>query len=222
MKRILVVAVHPDDETLGCGGTLLKHKASGDQLFWLIATNTVNEQGPNFSIIKRHGKEIEKVAKTYSFKNIYKLNLPAKGVDTVPVAELVEKISTVIGNIKPDTIYLPFHGDVHSDHRYFFQAVCSCLKIFRSPFVKTILMMETISETEFAPSLKENAFVPNYFVDISDFLNTKLKIMSIYKDEMCKHPFPRSKENIKALAVFRGAMAGCIFAESFMVLKEIR
>ena len=83
-------------------------------------------------------------------------------------------------------------------------------------------MMETISETEFAPPLKENIFVPNYFVDISKHLDTKLKIMAVYKKEIQLHPFPRSIKNIKALAVFRGAMSDCKFAESFMLLKGIR
>jgi len=220
-NKALVVAVHPDDETLGCGGTLLKHKANGDQLFWLIATNAVKGHSSNLSTIKQRGKEIDKVAKAYGFKGIYKMNLPSKGVDTIPMAELVGKISAIIENIKPNIIYLPFQGDVHSDHRYFFQATYSCLKTFRSPFVKTILMMETVSETEFTPSLRENVFVPNYFVDISDFLDTKLKIMLIYKGEMRKHPFPRSILNIRALATYRGATAGCQFAESFVLLKKI-
>lgn len=222
MKKVLVMAVHPDDETLGCGGTLLKHKAVGDRLFWLIATDAVKELGPDSAVIKKRAKEIVGVAKAYGFRGVFKLHLPAKGVDTVPVEKLVEKISAVIWDVKPDIVYLPFNGDVHSDHRYFFQTAYSCLKTFRNSSIKTILMMETISETEFAPSLKENVFIPNYFVDISDYLDAKLKIMSIYRGEICKHPFPRSKKNIKALAIFRGATAGSEFAESFMLLKEIK
>ncbi len=221
MKRVLVIAVHPDDETLGCGGTLLKHKFQGDELFWLIATDAVKEYGVDSSVIKQCNKEINLVSKAYGFKGVYELHLPVKRVDTVPIVELVEKITAVIKRVKPDTIYLPFHGDAHSDHRYLFLAACGCVKTFRHPFIKTVLMMETISETEFAPALKENAFIPNYFVDITRYFNGKLKIMSIYKKEMQKHPFPRSKENIKALATLRGATASCKFAESFMLLKGI-
>lgn len=221
MKKVLVMAVHPDDETLGCGGTLLKHKARGDELFWLIATDAMKELGPNSPIIRQCKKEIEEVSRSYGFKGVYDLHLPAKRVDTVPIAELVEKITAVIEEVRPETIYLPFHGDAHSDHRYLFQAAYSCVKTFRNPFIKTVLMMETISETEFAPALRENAFIPNYFMDITNHFNTKLKIMAIYKKEMHKHPFPRSKENIKALALFRGAMVNCTFAESFMLLKGI-
>jgi LmbE family N-acetylglucosaminyl deacetylase len=82
-------------------------------------------------------------------------------------------------------------------------------------------MMETLSETEFAPSTKEDSFIPNVFVDISDFMERKIEIMNIFTTEIATHPFPRSERNIKALATFRGATAGCNYAESFVLLKEI-
>ena len=81
--------------------------------------------------------------------------------------------------------------------------------------------METLSETEFTPSTKEDSFIPNMFVDITDFIERKIEIMNIYKNEIGTHPFPRSERNIRALATFRGATAGCEYAESFMILKEI-
>ncbi|MFA5240438.1 MAG: PIG-L deacetylase family protein [Phycisphaerae bacterium] len=221
MKKVLVMAVHPDDETLGCGGTLLKHKAAGDDLFWLIATDTAKEYGPGTPAVKRRQKEIKRVAAAYGFTDTFRLCLPAKSIDIIPVVELITKISAVIEKVKPETVYLPFQGDVHSDHRYFFNAAYSCLKTFRNPFIKTVLMMETISETEFALTLEENTFIPNYFVDISRYFKTKLEIMAVYKNEIQKHPFPRSKKNIEALAIFRGAMANCFYAESFMLLKGI-
>jgi LmbE family N-acetylglucosaminyl deacetylase len=82
-------------------------------------------------------------------------------------------------------------------------------------------MMETLSETEFAVSTKDDSFIPNVFVDISKYINKKLEIMQIYESELQEHPFPRSIKNIKALATFRGATSGCYYAESFMLLKEI-
>ena len=82
-------------------------------------------------------------------------------------------------------------------------------------------MMETLSETEFAPSPKEDSFIPNMFVDITDFIERKIEIMKIYKSEIGACPFPRSERNVRALATFRGATAGCEYGESFMILKEI-
>lgn len=82
-------------------------------------------------------------------------------------------------------------------------------------------MMETLSETEFSPSTKEDSFIPNVFVDISQYMDKKIKIMEHFKSELAPHPFPRSERNLRALATFRGATSGCEYAESFVLLKEI-
>ncbi len=221
MNKILVIAVHPDDETLGCGGTLLKHKANGDEIHWLIVTDIKESEGYDISAIKQRNKEIKKVENLYGFTSVNKLDLSTTKVDTYSMSVLVSKISSVIDRIKPDTIYLPFKGDVHSDHKYIFDAAYSCTKIFRYPFIKKIYMMETLSETEFSLSTKEDSFVPNVFIDISKYMNKKIEIMNIYESEIGKHPFPRCEKNMRALATYRGATSGCNYAESFMLLKEI-
>ncbi len=218
MSNIMVVAVHPDDETLGCGGTLLKHKNNGDSLHWLICTET-NKTDEFYSVRE---KEIEQVSRLYRFDSVQQLRLKSMRVDEYSMSELIQKISSVIHQVKPDEIYLPFKSDVHSDHRRIFEAVYSCTKSFRYPFLKKIFMIEALSETEFSPSTKEDAFIPNVYVDISQFFERKLEIMQVYKSELAEHPFPRSLRNLEALATFRGAVAGCEYAESFMLLKEIR
>jgi N-acetylglucosamine malate deacetylase 1 len=222
MKKVLVVAVHPDDETLGCGGTLLKHKANGDEIYWLIATDIKESEGYDISAIKQRNKEIKKVENLYGFTSVNKLDLSTTKVDTYSMSVLVSKISSVIDRIKPDTIYLPFKGDAHSDHKYIFDAAYSCTKIFRYPFIKKIYMMETLSETEFSLSTKEDSFAPNVFIDISKYMNKKIEIMNIYESEIGKHPFPRNERNIRALATYRGATSNCNYAESFELLKEIK
>ncbi len=221
MNQILVIAAHPDDETLGCGGTLLKHKANGDEIHWLISTDMKESEGYDISLIKQRNKEITKIEDLYGFTSVNKLDLSTTKVDTYSMSVLVSKISSVIDRIKPDIIYLPFKGDVHSDHKYIFDAAYSCTKAFRYPFIKKIYMMETLSETEFSLSTKEDSFVPNVFVDISEFMDKKIKLMNIYESEIGKHPFPRSERNIRALATYRGATSSCDYAESFMLLKEI-
>ena len=123
--------------------------------------------------------------------------------------------------VEPNIVYLPFKSDVHTDHQIAFKAAYSCTKTFRCPSTKKIIMMETLSETEFTPSTKEDSFIPNMFVDITDFIDRKIEIMNIYKSELADHPFPRSEKNILALATVRGATAGCEYAESFMIVKEI-
>ncbi len=221
MSKVLVLAVHPDDETLGCGGTLLKHKTNGDGIYWFIATSIKEECGFAKERIQARKKEIETVKAIYGFNDVLKLEIPTTKAKEFPMDVLIRNISKVFNEVKPEIIYLPFMQDVHSDHRVLFQAAYSCTKTFRYPFIKRIFMMETLSETEVAPSMKEFAFTPNYFVDISDFLDKKIEIMKVYSNELGKSPFPRSAKNIKALATFRGAMAGFKYAESFMVLKQI-
>lgn len=217
-NKVLVIAVHPDDETLGCGGTLLKHKSNGDEIHWLIGTQT----NQNNDFYKIREQEIEKVAKLYNFNSVHNLALNTMQVDQYSMSELIGKISKIINEVKPNIIYLPFKGDVHSDHRHIFNAAYSCTKSFRYPFIKYIYMIETLSETDFAPSTKEDSFVPNVFVDITGFMDKKLEIMKVFKSELAEHPFPRSLRNLEALATLRGATAGCEYAESFMLLKEIR
>ena len=123
--------------------------------------------------------------------------------------------------IKPDIVYLPNRGDVHTDHHIVFQAAYSCTKSFRYPFIKRVLMYETLSETEFAPALPENAFLPNSFVDISNYIDKKLKIMQAYSSELMESPNPRSLELIRLFAKFRGSRIGAEYAEAFMLLYDV-
>ncbi len=217
MNKVLVVAVHPDDETLGCGGTLLKHKSQGDNIHWLICT-TMDKDDEYF---EKRENEIDIVSQMYDFDSVHRLHFIAKHLDEYSYSELIQRISDVFFEIRPNIIYLPFKGDIHTDHKKVFDATISCTKSFRAPFVKKLFMMETISETDFSIGLKDSVFSPNAYFDISRYLEKKIEIMRVYQSELSEHPFPRSEKNIRALATFRGAMCGCEYAESFMILREI-
>lgn len=222
MNRVLVVAVHPDDETLGCGGTLLKHKENGDEIHWLIATEIIESKDYSRNIINDREDEISQVSKFYNFDSVNRLGLSSTMVDTYSMNEIINKISIIINKIKPNIIFIPFKGDVHTDHKVIFEATFSCTKSFRYPFIKKIYMMETLSETEFSPSFLEESFVPNVFVDVTKYIERKINAMKLYKSEIGKHPFPRSEANIRALSTYRGATCGHINAEAFLLLKEIQ
>jgi N-acetylglucosamine malate deacetylase 1 len=221
MANVIVIAAHPDDETLGVGGTLLKHKKKGDNIYWLIVTGISEKMGFTAARVKERNEEILKVANMYGFTKTFTLDYPTMSLSSRDVVELVPKISAIFQEVKPEITYTLNRSDAHSDHRVIFDAVMSCTKSFRYPYIKQVLMYECISETEFAPALPEKAFIANYFVDISDFLKQKLEIMEIFKSEVGQHPFPRSLENIKALAHFRGASTGVQYAEAFQLLKYI-
>jgi len=219
MSNVLVVATHPDDETLGCGGTLLKHRDNGDEIYWVIVT-AINE-GYNHNFILQRNRQVAAVSLRYKFSKVFELGYAPNTLFDGVFSNLVADIRDVFYAVNPNVIYLPFKNDVHSDHRITFQAAYSCAKTFRLPSVARILMMETLSETEFAPSISSDSFSPNVFVDITEYIEYKLDIMSLYKSELEAPPSPRSLRAIKALATYRGAMAGCSCAESFMLLKEI-
>lgn len=218
---MLVISTHPDDEALGCGGSLLKHKDSKDDIAWMIITNISEDHGYSAERVRSRQEEIKKVAKKFGFSKTYKLDFPTTQLNSVIIGDMIAKISTVMQEFKPEIIYLPNRSDAHSDHRITFDAVMACTKCFRNPFIKRVLMYETVSETEFAPALPERAFIPNYFIDITPCMKEKLEILKIYKSEIAPHPFPRSLRNVEALATFRGAMSGVEYAEAFQLIKYI-
>jgi len=219
-NKILAIAPHPDDETLGCGGTLLKQKNVGDKIYWMIATNIQNENGWPEEEVQKRQKEICKVSEMYGFEKTFKLDFPTTMLDKISYRDLIVKMSEVIQEIKPSTVYLPNRSDVHTDHQVIFKAAISCCKNFRAPFINKILMYECLSETEFAPALREYAFTPNVFVDISEYLNRKLEILKIYDSEIREPPFPRSIETVINLAQYRGSRIGKKYAEAFYLLFE--
>ncbi len=220
MKKILFIAVHPDDETLGCGGTILKHNKQGDEVYWLILTSIRNHPlglWSNETVLERDNT-IRKVGKVYGFKKIFQIDLPTMMLDQVDSISFINKVANVIEEVQPNEVYMMYENDVHSDHKISFYAVYSCLKSFRRPYINRILMFEALSETEFAVATSQSSFIPNVYVDISDYLEQKLDIMRMYDTELMEEPYPRSISSIQALARIRGSRAGVKYAEAFMLL----
>lgn len=218
--KALIISVHPDDETLGCGGTILKHKKNGDELFWLIITKAEEKLGFTKEFIEKRKLEIKKVSYLYGFKQVFELDYLTTKLHLIDIGELIKRISDIINYIKPDVVYMNNRTDIHTDHQVAAKAIMSCVKSFRYTFIKKVLMYECISETEIAPSLPENIFIPNVYSDITDFIDEKLEIMKLYESEVQEIPLPRSLDNIKALARFRGASCGVAYAEAFMLIRE--
>lgn len=220
--RILVIAPHPDDETLGCGGSLLKHKANGDSLSWLIATRGHEPQW-SAELLERKEHEIANVTAAYGFENTFRLNFPTIKLDTIPLDEIIVAIRDAVTDSKPDVVYLNHFGDVHSDHRVVFEATMSVLKPFYSGKhgVKKILSYEVLSSTDAAPLNPARAFVPHVFSDVTDFWEKKLEIMALYESELQEYPLPRALDSLRALGRVRGATIGAEFAEAFMLVREV-
>jgi LmbE family N-acetylglucosaminyl deacetylase len=163
--------------------------------------------------------EIAKVASLIGFSTVVNLRLPTTHLDELSMADLIARFSVVFNEFAPEEVFVAHWSDVHTDHRVVFDAAAACTKWFRNPSVRRVLAYETVSETEFGLDPNEG-FRPNYFVDISGFLESKLGVMSIYQSEMGECPFPRSPEVIRALATWRGSTAGFVAAEAFELLRE--
>ena len=220
--NVLVISVHPDDETLGCGGTLLRHHAEGDSIHWLIATRT---HAPQWSQEETEQKasEVCAVANAYSTQSVHKLGLPSVRLDTIPLVEIMEGLRAAIEKVRPTVVYLPHHGDVHTDHQIVFLATLSVVKAFymRKLGVQRILTYETLSSTEAAPPMTNRAFVPNVYLEITPHIDRKIEIMSLYESEKQSDPLPRGPAAIRALARFRGATMGVDYAEAFTLVREV-
>ena len=216
--NIIVISPHPDDETLGAGGSLLKHKEKGDNIYWINITNIKEEYGYPSNFVRKRQEEIETVINKYKFDDFLDLSLKPTSLGDKDIPIIISRITNFIEKVKPVILYVPFYGDPHSDHRIVFNALTPFFKSFRYPYIKKVLMMEITSETD---NQFVKPFLPNVFVDISNYIDKKLEIMSIYESEIGEHHFPRSIENIKRLAMYRGSQCNCKYAESFILLKEI-
>lgn len=220
--KILAIAPHPDDETLGCGGALLRHKAQGDEIHWVVVTETYSPQW-SAEFIKRKALEVVAVGKAYGMASVQKLGFPTIRLDGIPLTDLIDGVRKAIETVRPDVVYLVHDGDVHTDHHAVFTATLSVLKTFymKKWRVKRILSWETLSSTEAAPPQLHRLFVPNVYFDISPYLEQKIGIMNMYESEKQSDPFPRGPRAIRALARYRGASIGVDYAEAFMLIREV-
>lgn len=219
MKSI-VIAPHPDDEVLGVGGTLLRRKSDGGEIAWVVVTSISTDDGWPLEKVQNRTKELQKVAQFFKFDHVYELNLPSTQLDQIPMGTLVKKISRIFDEFRPQEVFIPHAGDVHTDHQVIFRAMASCVKWFRHPYVQRVLAYETLSETDFCLNPSEY-FRPNFYVNIESQFDQKLQALQIYASEISLSPFPRSCEAIQALATIRGAAAGFRYAEAFELLREI-
>ncbi len=217
--RIIVVSAHPDDETLGAGGTIKKMKKTGHAVFWLNVTDISENMGWREEYIVRRRQQIKEINNFFLFDGFFNLALPAAKLSTIDEGELINSMKRVFDDIKPEWIIIPGAYDAHSDHRVVYNCAMSAAKTFRSPYIKRVSTMEILSETDYG--FQGNMFSPNLFVDISDEIEDKLTAVRIYDTEIQNVPFPRSVENIKALAMVRGSAAYVKYAEAFNVIKQL-
>ena len=215
MAIVLVVAPHPDDEILGCGGTIARHVSQGDTVYVCIVTTAYTPDWSKEYIEHRH-TEITNSNSILGIKKTFFLDFPTAKLDTISRKEINESLHSVVQRLKPEVVYIPHGGDIHLDHRIVHESALVALRPSSNSSTIRTLAYETLSETEWGRSLKH--FIPNVFVDITDFLELKKNAMKAYGSELRQEPNPRSLNSIEALARKRGSEVNVSCAESFMLL----
>lgn len=217
--KIMVVSAHPDDETLGAGGTILKHLAAGDEIYWCYFTLYFTSSDESYK--KKRESIVNTVSKAYGFKDHFFLKFHAGNLDNVGFRNLIDNFSPIIRKIKPEVIYTVGPMDANTDHEYAYKTVMACTKPAYVPFLKKILVYEVVSSTEWSFPESSRIFVPNGFSDITAFLDRKIEVMEIFEEEYKNYPHPRSARGIRALAEYRGGGINVEYAEAFMIMRDI-
>ncbi len=219
-NNILVIAAHPDDETLGCGGTILKHINGGDSVNILILSDGETSRISKINISKRIN-QAKKVAKNYQVNKLILEKIPDNKFDTIPLLNIVKIIEKSVWLLKPNIIYTHNLSDLNIDHKLTFQAVITACRPIPQSFVKKILSFEVLSSTEWQNQKYSCLFNPNEYNCIDNYIQDKIRIMKYYANELRNYPHPRSSEGIKILAQYRGMQIGVRYAEAFEVVRNL-
>ncbi|NCB69956.1 MAG: PIG-L family deacetylase [Bacteroidia bacterium] len=220
MQKIMVIAPHPDDEILGCGGIMSKFVNDGKEVYVLVITRGTPKLYSDDRIVNVR-KEALDAHKILGVKETVFLDFHAPELDQTSLAEISMEISKVIKKLAIDTLYIPHRGDIHSDHRVVYNAALVAGRPVAGSTVRSIYAYETLSETEWAAPFGDDAFIPTHFVDVTGSFENKLKAMACFKSQLKPFPNSRSLEAIEALAKFRGATVGVKRAEAFMTVRTI-
>ena len=219
-KRILVVAPHPDDETLGVGGTIAKYSAQGHEVFVLIISGHL----PPIYSRKAYEETVSEAYSAFSVLGVEKsefLEIPATMIGDQPLHEVNGRISKVVSDFNPQIVLCPY-PDRHIDHRLVFDSVMVATRpVGVGRDIEILAAYETLSETHWnAPHIEPN-FTPNWVVDISDYIDAKLAALKCYESQITDFPGSRSIEAVESLAKFRGTQAGFGYGEGFHIVRMI-
>lgn len=220
-KTVLVVASHTDDEAMGCGGTIARHVTQGDEVHLLFMTDGVGSRDVLAEQASERLSAAQQAAQTLGVSSFTNLSFPDNRMDAVPLLDIVKEVEAKISEIKPEIIYTHHIGDLNIDHQVTHKAVMTACRPQPGFSVKTIYAFEVLSSTEWQTS-NLALFIPNVFIDITDYLSVKMDASKAYYDEMREVPHSRSLKHIELLARHRGYTVGIHAAEAFMLVREIK
>lgn len=228
-QTVLVIAAHPDDEVLGCGGTIARHVAEGDEVHILIMAEGLTSRDQTRDVEAKQ-EELSALAQTaknagglLGASSVDLLAFPDNRMDSLPLLDIIKEVEVKLGQIKPTVVYTHYQGDLNIDHQITHQAVVTACRPQPGQTVHTLLFFEIPSSTDWQIVGCGNTFAPNWIVDISgfdgpfSFLDKKLKALDFYESEMRPFPHARSLEAVENLARRRGASVGIECAEAFVL-----
>jgi LmbE family N-acetylglucosaminyl deacetylase len=224
---ILVIAAHPDDEVLGCGGTIARESGRQEVRIAILGEGASSRHARPSDApaadLTRLACDARAAAGELGARSVDFGQLPDNRFDELPLLDVVKRVEQWIEAYRPDVIYTHHPGDLNVDHGITFRAVLTATRPGASPhLVREILAFEVPSSTEWAFERIDPAFRPTVFVDIAGTLDVKIAAMARYETEMRPAPHPRSPEKIRALAEYRGSAGGMVSAEAFELIRSLR
>ena len=217
--RILVIAPHMDDETLGAGGTIARHVKAGEHVSVCCVAHRVYNHRFDKKQDAFERKCAQHAQKILGYRDLIFLGLPDERLDTC-LQDVIIPLEKVVKQARPDVVYLNHHGDNNQDHRAVFQAAMVALRPVANPSIQRVLCYETPSSTDQSPPLPSLAFLPNYYVNIAATLPAKIAALKAYRTEIKPFPHPRSVMGIETQAKKRGMESGFQAAEAFVQIRD--
>jgi LmbE family N-acetylglucosaminyl deacetylase len=226
-NRILVIAAHPDDEVLGCGGTIAKHVQRRDEVSCLVLGEGItsrygSREAAGKNGLKKLKQDAEKAAGILGIKETFFRDFPDNRFDTAPLLEIIKAVEAVKKEVKPDIIYTHHRGDLNIDHRITFQAVLTACRPVKDETVSEIYSFEIPSSTEWAAPDAASYFMPDVFVDITATFRRKVEALKAYGTESRKYPHPRSPEAMEIIARRWGLTVGRELVEVFKLVRWLK
>ena len=227
-KKVLVIAAHPDDEVLGCGGTMARHAAEGDEVHVVILVEGVTsrddkrDRSIRKADLSKLGKAAHKANEILGTASLKLHDFPDNRLDTVSLLDITKVVEDYIETLQPSIIYTQHRGDLNIDHRRIHEAVViACRPKPSNHFVRTLLSFEVASSTEWQTPGTAPIFAPTWYVDIDSTLELKIKALEAYGDEIFEWPNARSIPAVTHLARWRGANIGVNAAEAFILGRRM-